>query len=305
MQNYTTELTSAGVDWLTVSADGDGQGDELRRYGIELMMADAAKHNTVRHFKRGPYAGGGTRHVGVGEWHGKTLVEVTGRAADVVWPDLLPLADRVSRIDLQVTVRQDPYDKNLALRQWSQSLVRTRAEGKPPQYRLIAGRGEGSTLYIGRGASRYEARLYERWWKEKIDENVDSWRYEVQARRERAQQTADLLSASAVPRAWARDFTWQHFVKRGVAPIYRPEGACEVAPLPEPETDEQKQLRWLSRGVRPVIDRMNARGSTDKWRTALGLPPIGEPDYDDEPPPDADWWAGLDPDDAPMYFDAV
>lgn len=271
MQEYTSTVQHVGIDWITCSAEEGRRADLLREYGIELMMRHASEGNKVGPWKRGVYVGGGTKHVGVGEWRGRALVEVTGRLADDEWPELVALADKVSRIDVQVSVRQQPYDKMLAIRQWAKSLSRATAEGKRPDYDLYARRGQGSTLYIGEGASRYRARLYERWYKEQIDENKDVWRYEVQARRERAVQTASLAAASGEPTRWMAGFVHQHFARRGVAPIYDAGDVSRPESLPQPQTDDDRSVKWLARSVAPVIRRLSAHGDMSRWQVALGI----------------------------------
>lgn len=271
MPQCTTAITSSGVDWLTLSAPVDGNGNHLRELGVELLMDSAKKGNRVRPFKRGTYYGGATNHVGVGEYQNRVLVELSGAVADEWWRELVPLAEKVSRIDLQVSVRQEPYDKMLAMRSWAKSLVRARAEGRPPDYDLFARRTQGSTLYIGQGASRFRARLYERWYKDPIDENVDTWRYEVQARRERALQVAGLLSQQHAPETWTQAFVHQHFDARGVPPIFAAEATAPLPPLPEPSPDRDRSLAWLARTVQPVMKRLDSWGATREALRALGV----------------------------------
>lgn len=274
----TTTIASSGVDWLTCSAPTDGNGGHLRELGVELLMESAGKGNRVRPFKRGVYYGGGTNHVGVGEYNGRVLVEVTGALADEWWRELVPLAEKVSRIDVQVSVRQQPYDTMLAMRAWQESVLRAGAEGRPPDYDLYARRTKGTTLYIGEGASRYRARLYERWYKEPIDANKDVWRYEVQARRERAVQVADVLARSDDAQTDARALVYSHFERRGVPPIFDPGATVDIPPVPEAPTDKAKSLAWLTRSVRPVIERLAAWGAGEEALRALAVGTIDAQD---------------------------
>lgn len=271
MLQSTTTVLSAGVDWITCSAPEGRQGNLLREYGIELLMRDAQQGNRVGPFHRGVYYGGSTKHIGVGEHGGRTLVEISGALANDEYPELLQLADRVSRIDIQVSVRQEPYDKMLALRAWSKSAVRASQEGRPPDYDLYARRSKGSTLYIGEGASRFRARLYERWFKEPCDENRDVWRYEVQARRERALQVAGLIPPGDEATAWSEAFVHQHFASRGVPPIFDAGATVSLSPLPAPVTDRDKAIKWLAHSVRPVMNRLDGWGALDQALRVLGV----------------------------------
>ncbi len=271
MADSTIAGESAAVDWITCSAHEGKPRDLLREYGVELMMRDAAKGNRVGPFRMGRYYGGHTRHVGVAEWGERCLVAIAGGQAEAEYRELLQLADHVSRIDIQVSVRQHPYDADMAINTFLAERQAKAQEGRPPQFDLYARRSAGSTLYLGDGASRFLARLYERWPKTKDEADEDIWRYEVEAKRERAQQMADDLRAAADPDAFIRGRVWSHFARRGVEPIFKVDAPSEALPLSEPEPDKVRSLRWLSHSVRPVLSRLDQWGAGPEARRLLGL----------------------------------
>lgn len=277
MSEYSSTVVSVGVDTLTCSAESDDRKPYLQSLAGYLLMRSAAEKNRVGYFKRGPYVGGQTRSVGFAEWHGRTLLELRGGYARDWGLLVLPYAEKVSRIDVQVTVRQEPYDDELAWRAWEAARALAKMEGRPPRYTLWADASRGSTLYVGRLGSRFMGRVYE---KGKEDPNggwQDCWRYEVQARRERAAQVAMELGGSDEPQPWIARCVEGHFTARGVQPIYRTQNAYSLAPLPRESTDEAKSLRWLSSSVAPVLARLDGMGSRDKALRALGLPETLEP----------------------------
>lgn len=284
MEQTLTEFTitpvSVGVDWLTVTASEGKQRDMLLEYGIELMMADAAQGNRVTPYKMARYYGGHTKHVGVGEWQGRVLVAVGGAQANDEAPELLALAQNCSRIDLQVSVRQEPYDPMLAFHTWLDSYQERTIEGKPSQYDLYARQHGGTTLYIGDGSSRYLARLYERFYKTGAEADRDVWRYEVEAKRERAAQAVGLLRSAADPVAFTRSYVYQHFSTRGVVPIFQGAAPFVCPPLEAPEPDKARSLRWLAKSVRPALKRLDAWGAHDEWLRALD---VATDDVDDIP----------------------
>jgi len=271
MREYTTAVQSVGVDTLTCTAGEDGKLVELRKLGVELLMEDAGRGNRVQPFKRGPYLGGQTKSVGYAEWRDRGLVELRGVAAYDRWRDVLPLADKVSRIDVQVSVRQEPYDPHLAFRCWMGAEPTTPPEGKPPQYDIYARRRQGSTLYVGDRKSRFLARMYERWPKSKDDAEKDVWRYEVQCRRERAVQVAHELGGLDDVQPYLQGYVHQHFDRRGVPPIFDPADPVEVAALPRLLTDDERTLRWLAAAAAPAIRRLSALGKETDTLRVLGL----------------------------------
>jgi hypothetical protein len=266
---YTTELVGVGCDWITATAKDEPNRSSLLRLGVNLMMEDAAKGNKVGPYKMARFVGGHSKYVGVGEWEGRVLVAVAGRAALDTWPMVAELAQNVSRIDLQVSVRQHPYDRQLAIRTWMESTAARDIEGKPAQFDLYARKGEGSTLYIGDGSSRYLARLYERYPKTREAHDLGVWRYEVEAKRERAAQAAEMLRVAVDPAETCYAYVHQHFAKRGVLPIFPPGISLDIPPLPREQTDDDKSLRWLGKSVRPVLQRLDRHGLRDRMWLAI------------------------------------
>lgn len=271
MPHSSASVLSVGVDTLTASAGEDGNLAHLRELGVDLMMRSAEKGNRVGYFKRGPFVGGQTREVGYAEWKGRGLVELRGATAREWWPEVLPLAGKVSRVDVQVTVKQEPYNEDMAILAWFRAARRARREGRPPRYTLWADAAKGSTLYVGRLGSRFLARLYEKGKEDPKGGWGDSWRYEVQARRERAVQVADELGNAADPGTRMASLVASHFESRGVTPIFRSVDGTALPPLPPDETDAAKSLRWLAASVAPVLVRLEAMGSYDAAIKALGI----------------------------------
>lgn len=278
MSDYRTSVQSIGIDTLTCSAGDDDHKPYLQSLGCYLLMRSAGQGNRVGYFKRGPYVGGQTRSVGYAEHQGRGLVELRGETARDWGPLILPWSEKVSRIDVQVTVAQEPYDDRLAWRAWEEAIDRAKAEGRPPRYTLWADSSRGSTLYIGRLGSRFLGRVYEKAKEDPKGGWPPSWRYEVQARRERAQQVAMELGRQSQPEPWIAGTVADHFSKRGVQPIYTPQAAYSLGPLPPENSDETKALRWLSSSVAPVLDRFQGEDARAKALRALGLPVPDERD---------------------------
>lgn len=281
---YTITPVSVGIDWLTVTAREGEQREKLLERGVDLLMEDASEGNRVRPFRMGRFYGGKARHVGVGEWDGRVLVVVGGGKADAVAAELLALAQNVSRLDLQVSVRQEPYDADLAKRTWEEARAERLIEGRPARYDLYARRGEGTTLYIGSGKSRYLARLYERFAKTKDEADRDVWRYEVEAKRERAKQAADLWRAAANPGVFTEGYVYAHFANRGVTPVFQADHPFTPSPLPEVESDAARSLAWLRSSVKPAIRRLEQWGEAEAALRALGI--VAESSDDDGGEPD-------------------
>lgn len=281
---YTTSTQSAGVDWLTVTAHEAPKSHLLREWGIETMMADASQGNKVTPFALRGWKGGGTRNVQVGEKGGAVIVRLMGGIALDKWGDAYEVSDHCSRIDIQATVRQEPFDPNLPMECWALASETRRADGRPPQLDIYARAHRGSTLYVGDRSSRLFARLYNRYAKTGVESDLHTWRYEVEAKRERAEQIVGLLAASDDPGQLAAAVVFDHFDARGVVPIFEPTDCFKLPPLPPEESDDDRSLRWLKASCKPVLARLHAHGREADLSRTLGVVTWAEGDAQDEPP---------------------
>jgi Replication initiation factor len=272
LPHHSTAIVSAGVDTLTCSAEWNGGVHGLIGLAQYVQQQEAALGSKVMPFKRGPYRGVQTRHVGLGFKPGRVLAELRGTLADEWYRDFLPYSDKVSRVDLQTTVRQQPYDHDQAVRIALGEREAATQAGRPSRFQLIMEPSGGSTLYIGRGASRYQARMYEAEYKHPKQGMEECWRYEIQARRERAQQMADLLVGNGDVQPFVQAAVHSHFARRGVEPIFDPQAHCHIPPLAQAETDAARSLNWLSTSVAPALRRHEAWGTYDRAIKALGIP---------------------------------
>lgn len=272
----STTVLSAGVDTLTCSAPWGGGIHSMISLAQYLQREDAAHGSKTSPFKRGSYRGAQTAHVGLAFKPERVLVELRGEVAHEFWPHFTEQAEKVSRIDVEVSVRQEPYDHEMALRLWHMGREEAQQRGRPSDFRLNAEADGGTTLYIGQGASRYQGRLYERFFKTHQEEDRQVWRYEVQSRRERAQQMAGVLVGMADIQPIIQAAVHRHFACRGIQPIYDPSADFKMAPLARPTTDQAKSLNWLATSVAPALRRHVAWGSYPHALRALGIEATGE-----------------------------
>jgi len=264
---YTATIVSTGVDWVTASAEEGAKAELLREYGLRLIGTEAGKGERMYEWGNHGLSGWRTRHA-VCIWSDqRTVVELHEHLSHDQWGDVLELSDNCSRFDVETTVRQEPFDRQLAIREWEDSLGRRTEAGKEPYYDLYARRGKGNTLYIGSGASRYKARLYDKGRESREAVWRDCWRYEVQARRERASQMADQFRASDDPERDMAALVHSHFDARGVVPIFDAGAAGGLDPLPRTRTHAERSLAWIDTAWRPTLRRLAAwEAEGEAWR---------------------------------------
>lgn len=272
MPHSTTVVRSVGVDTLTCSRPWLGGIDSFIDLAQWLQREEVKHGSKLMPFKRGSYRGAQSKHVGIAFKPERVLAELRGNVAHEFWPHFVERAEKVSRLDVEVSVRQVPYDHDMALRLYLGERKRAEQRGRPSTFRMQGESDGGTTLYIGNGASRYQARLYERFYKTGEKDDANTWRYEVQCRRERAKQMADLALGTGDVRPFIQACVHQHFVRRGVEPIFHSTTNVDVAPLPETQTDREGSLRWLATSAAPALERHKGWGSYSDALRALGIP---------------------------------
>lgn len=267
MPDYTASVVSVGVDWVTVSAEEGAKAELLKEYGLRIVGSEAGRADRMYEAHSHGLAGWRTRHV-VCLWSKeRTVVELHEHLSHDQWADVLELSDNCSRLDVEVTVRQEPFDRLLAIREWQNSLGQRTEAGKEPYYDLYARRGKGNTLYIGTGASRFLARLYDKGRQSRQAVYRDCWRYEVQARRERAGQMVERFREAADPSTDMASLVHGHFAARGLVPIYEQPTSAVLRPLPRPPSDAERSLAWVETAWRPTLKRLAEwNAETDAWR---------------------------------------
>lgn len=276
MPHLSTTIRSAGVDTLTCSAALREDGNPLLDMAYQLMLDEVAHKSKLSRFQRAVFRGYQSTHVGWGVSRGRLLVELRGNAAYQHALTAISMAEKVSRLDVQVSVFQHPYDHDMALNIYLGAREKAAQRGRPSTFRMQGESDGGTTLYVGSGASRYQARLYERFYKSHDKAEKDVWRYEVQTRRERAMQMAGILQQSPDAIPTIQGAVHGHFARRGVVPIFDPQAEVRVEALPESETDRERSLRWLGSSVAPALDRHRKWGSYQEAMQALGIYRTGE-----------------------------
>lgn len=267
MAEYTAHVADVGIDWVTASAKSEARRELLVEFGLRALRYDQQAKNKLQPLASHGMTGWKSRHVSLAFNEDLAVVELHAHAAHDWWHNALDLAENVSRLDIQVTARQAPFDRNLAIREWEHGERRRKIEGHKSYYDLYARKGQGNTLYIGSSSSDLRARLYDKRAESKDPAWQDCWRYEVQARRERAGQMARIVSESDDANESMASIVSNHFGTRGVVPIFDVATTAELPPLPREKSDADRALAWVEGSWRPTIKRLAEWGATeDAWR---------------------------------------
>ena len=267
-------VIGVGVDWITATAPPDWPDARLLEEGDRLLALMECQGIEPKERLAHGYAIRQAGPVSCGIGDQGALVTVSGGAAAGAWHRLVPVARRVTRLDVQVTCRPappDPYLMHDHLRECQEWRKRRRAKpnlkwwGEGDQYR---------TLYIGAQTSESMARIYDKGAESGEEEYADAWRYEVQTRTPLAGRLASVLWALPEREAAVGMYVSEYFRRRGMYPRFDATGTLPRVASGKPRGDNERRLKYLYDVIRPMI-----LGLVDEGRGAEAWENVGLPEH--------------------------
>lgn len=272
------------VDWITAVTVTARSTAALWQNAEVLIEFENRQGNKIKMFSTHGYIGQNCGRIAYGRMGDRGLLQIAGNYAAGYTPGILALADHVTRLDLQITLQQEPWNVAYAGELYSTRPNRLHGAGNAPGYTYIESSKGGSTLYVGRGASAQTGRLYDKQHQSGAAEYKHCWRAEVQLRREMADKAAHSLPMGDSWPGWVMAFVSQWFRGRGVDLGIDPGTPVELRPPPKEKTDASRKLAWLRKVVRPAVDWLRDESFTEETVRALGLETLIDvtslPDFD-------------------------
>lgn len=270
------EQTTAGLDWLTITLPaGSVLEQDWVRKGQEMIGSIAEQGYDWSFRGLLGYKGISAANCFVGSREDGHMMQITGRFAQTYFSEVYRSDAKISRIDIQVTVKYDVMPRNVAGKAYRDATNQASNGDKRAKRKLtiISGSDGGQTLYVGAFGAEQQGRLYNKEVQSSAPEYERTWRYETILRHERANgfcsryvvQDGDKAAyVAAIVAMW-----WE---SRGIEAPWQFD--TETAPLPPQKTlpsDVEKQMGWLGTQVAPVIKKLLAAGYRDTLMARLGL----------------------------------
>ncbi len=268
--NQPWAITSTGVDYITATASEPRHVAVLVAIGRSLCDAASKRGDEQEPWSWQGYQGRTSPQASYGLRQDGMIIRLSGTTAQEKWHELVPLAAKVSRLDLQVTVRRDAYEGSLAQDGRRTAILHQAGEGRPPRITLILGHPRGDTLYIGSRSSDRFGRVYDKHESSPTDHPPGTWRYEVESKREVARLLARTILGSRDRERAIQSYVHNWFNMRGVPPVWDSETLYQERAPTRPTTTETR-LAWLRSSVAPLIRRMEAKIGREAVLEALGL----------------------------------
>jgi DNA relaxase NicK len=186
----------------------------------------------------------------------------------------LPVGNNMSRCDVSLTV-WGVYDQSavIALHSEVADKHRKSLQSRPYKMRLIDGKGDGDTLYLGSRSSALFTRIYDKEREQLTDEGYkSSLRYECECKERLAFDTYQRCIATGYSSASCVAVLVGLLLGRGIHALGVGGSSVVVtAPSQLPISTVENSLTWLEKQVSPTVRRLVREGYEEEVLHALGL----------------------------------
>lgn len=270
------QVLSCGLDWTTTTTSDQGKRVSVATLARRWMDAQASEGHKAQPYTGNGYIGDYIEGVTLGERDDSTMVRLSGGAARRWAPVLIGRVNNVSRLDFQVTIRDQQVTRDWAaiaeLEVMKDARVR---EGRTKRLRLSDGR-LGNTFYLGRRVSQRFFRVYNKSAESPGEWPDTTWRWEIEFKGARAEHWADEVRKTN----WTDDHS-----RSVVAAGFRDYGHTVPAPIltskwkdlsPRIHTTDERRLAYLATCIRPMIQKLTEAYGPSVIRKLLDLQADGE-----------------------------
>lgn len=275
-------VVEVGVDWLTCTArKGNPSARALCELAATLAALERQEGEAEEEYRAEGFRGAKCGGVRYGERTEDVLLSLSGPIAHEHWQEAVPLADNLSRLDLEVTTLLEQPDMRVHLKglklfeRWRDGRAGRRPRGTPPKGGVQHMIPWGATLMLGTRVSDVYLRAYDKGAQRK-DYGVAPptahrgawepgywWRYEAELKRKVARDTAQRLLRSEDPAAAVRGMVAEEFERKGVRPRYKAHHPAEIVRTPRDPTNDDRRLRYTRDVVVPMFAGLRDRGRGD------------------------------------------
>ena len=264
------EITSLGVDWISVTTKDADRGYDLLRWANVMVNAMVQSGFEGRPWGMSGFIGLTCGHIQLGTRNQEALVRLGGPLAHLHWRKAYEMADNVTRIDLECTTRSARNAHHRITREVNAARRHSRRQEKGATVTTIKCTDGGYTLYLGKRSSERYGRIYDKFAQDKSEWYLNCVRYEVEYKGNLSKLVArgcySAKDHNAAIAARLRAF----FSARGLdakwlaVPLFH-----EVSPQLAPTANSR--LRWLRSQVRSSIRPLIDAGMLDQVLSALDL----------------------------------
>lgn len=254
-------IVEAGIDYLSLHTnDWDNNTRITISEVIDAYKAFIGDEISLKVKSLLGYDGIGDDYFFVGQREDGYIRRIASSAADALYPQIFYSGDKPSRLDVQVTVRLDE-DINTVIQTHKAEATASNLMLSKARQRSIEERNDnkgGMTIYIGSRHSEQFGRIYNKHAQKPEEHYANTIRYEVELHGDNAAVWAESLLLSAGRRHRnCVSYVKEWFEARGVATlIAQPTNRQIPPPIHRPPPTTLRTLQWLTKQVRPAVQRL-------------------------------------------------
>jgi DNA relaxase NicK len=266
-----SSLIDVGVDYLTLVSTTEKSTFLLSSKAELLLRSQRRQGSKIKGWSSFGYSGFQAQGIQFGGRHDGCIVRLSGELARDEWWSFYEVADKITRVDLQATVKVNISPHELVARHYKQAKRKWRGRRDGPTLTYIQDTNRGATLYVGKRSSDVMFRIYNKE-VESGDPRYESCvRYEGEFKNVAGPWAiAPLCDGKLVAPAVCNCLN-QMLSARGVVP-WLPTGyiGLKIRPQKAP-TDAERKLQWLEQSIRPTVNFLLDYYPREVILKALGL----------------------------------
>lgn len=270
MEAVPWEIVSAGVDWVTLTLkEGKSTVPFLER-ASSLLHKESARGNMIKPWGFSGYTGLRCAEIHFGQRYDGACLRLSGKLAHEHWREFYDFGSRPSRIDIEVTTRNEKKPNQTIQTAYRGALREFRRHKHGPRVTKICDTTGGFTLYLGCRQSDQYGRCYNK----EVEAGLTEWagcvRWEIEFKGNRARQIASELNAVARDAPWCVAQVSQFMANHGCnLELHHP--PADNYSCPHKPADDRRRLTWLRDQVSSTVEWLCQRGLTDEVVLALKL----------------------------------
>lgn len=279
---HACKIVDAGVDWMTATASSPSLRENLWLVARRLLETRQREGERPSAWHAHGYGGWKCSHLAFGARRDSVCLQLTSFEAEQEWRHCIGACENVSRFDLSVDTHFDPPVTTLSRKMYVDAGHTKPPNGRKPRRELRVSSDGGSTLYIGARQSEQFGRLYDKGIEQGTHEPGHWWRWEVELKGSAAWNAAGALRRIDDPRIMILLSVNSWFRSR-TSHSYSVDQQQFTFVGSRRETDVDRQLQWLARGVRPTVQNLLDHVGRERVLFALGLLPQSAVNGPDQP----------------------
>jgi len=264
-------------DWLTITrplAAGDRAMIDLYE---QLRIRELTPSQNPSTFRLQGFTVYRAGRVSYGTSPDRELLQLSGAFAAEHLDAALVITPHVTRIDLAVTIRQEPFNQGWAEEQHQHGIVEYSANPRYPVPSRTSDARGGITAYWGKRTGDRFTRLYNKAAECREHRDTpgerryrDCWRWEVECKGQLAPRLAAALRSADDRNGAVQSWVWRWAVDHNLEPGFSECGDRLLLPGFHRRADDDRSIHWLDTQVIPVLRRLVEHGRGDDVRRALG-----------------------------------